>query len=43
MQEIRNQIQELFLRLEPEQQEKAVRFVQSMLEAAPEEAAADQE
>lgn len=41
MQEIRNQIQELFLRLGPEQQEKAVHFVQSMLEAVLEEAAAD--
>lgn len=41
MQEIRNQIQDLFLRLGPEQQEKAVHFVQSMLEAVPEEAASD--
>lgn len=40
---LRNQIEELFLRLNPEQQEKAVRFVLSMLEAAPEEGAADRE
>lgn len=43
MQEVRNQIQELFLRLNPEQQEMAVRFVLSMLEAEPKEAAAGRE
>lgn len=43
MPEFKDQILELFLRLTVEQRELAVHFAQSMLEAAQEEAAADQE
>lgn len=43
MLEIRDQIQALFLRLTSEQQERAVHFALSMLEAEPKEAAVDQE
>lgn len=43
MLETRSQIQELFLRLSSEQQEQALRFVLSMLEAAPGGEVADQE
>lgn len=42
MPEIRDQIQALFLRLTEEQQEKAIRFVLSMLESESEEAAAQE-